>query len=107
VTGEPDGAPHWFPANDHPEDKATVTLRVTVPPPFNVAANGVAGPVIEQDGARTYHFAARDPMAPYLVTVAIGRFRAAADRTGWAPIVNYLMKVCRPQPRRSSGGCRR
>nr|MDQ3007876.1 hypothetical protein [Chloroflexota bacterium] len=41
VLSEPDGAATFYPVNDHPLDKATFTFRVTVPEPFEVAANGV------------------------------------------------------------------
>ena len=36
VAGEPAGAESWFPANGHPADKATYTLRLTVPDPYSV-----------------------------------------------------------------------
>ena len=35
------GASGWYPVNEHPLDKATYTLRVTVPQPYVVAANGL------------------------------------------------------------------
>ena len=28
---EPHMAPWWFPANDHPRDKAQIDIRITVP----------------------------------------------------------------------------
>jgi len=40
VAAEPDGASTWFPANDHPRDKATFTFRVTVPRGLAALANG-------------------------------------------------------------------
>src|SRR5690606_16137332 len=41
VASEPDGAALWFPANDHPLDKATFTFVITVPKAYGVAANGL------------------------------------------------------------------
>ncbi len=41
VLSEPDGSASFFPVNDHPLDKATYTIIVTVPKPYEVAANGV------------------------------------------------------------------
>ena len=29
VAGQPDGAPSWFPCNDHPSDKASFRIAVT------------------------------------------------------------------------------
>ncbi len=37
---QPHMAPWWFPANDHPLDKALVDIRVTVPQRKQVVANG-------------------------------------------------------------------
>ena len=38
---EPHMAPWWFPANDHPRDKATFDIQITVPAGTEVVANGV------------------------------------------------------------------
>ena len=40
VVGEPQGAPGWFPANDTPNDKATYTIRMTVPAGLTAVGNG-------------------------------------------------------------------
>ncbi|MGH3328590.1 MAG: hypothetical protein ACRDPT_12480 [Streptomycetales bacterium] len=40
VANEPDGAPTWYPVNDHPTDKATYDFRVTVPAGKTAVANG-------------------------------------------------------------------
>ena len=37
---EPHMAPWWFPANDHPLDKARMDLHITVPAAEQVVANG-------------------------------------------------------------------
>lgn len=47
VVSEPDGAAYFYPVNDHPLDKATYSFRVTVPKPFEVAANGVLAETID------------------------------------------------------------
>ena len=41
VASEPSGAMNWYPVNNHPRDKASYTFRITVPGPYQVAANGV------------------------------------------------------------------
>ena len=38
---EPHMATYWFPANDHPRDKAPFDIRITVPKGKKVIANGV------------------------------------------------------------------
>ncbi|MEW6405201.1 MAG: M1 family metallopeptidase [Chloroflexota bacterium] len=74
VMSEPDGAASFYPVNDHPLDKATYTFRVTVPKPFEVAANGALKESTDNGDTTTYVFAARDPMASYLATINIGDF---------------------------------
>ncbi|MBZ0306854.1 MAG: M1 family metallopeptidase, partial [Anaerolineae bacterium] len=75
VAGEPTEASTWYPVNEHPSDKATYTLRVTVDEPYSVAANGLQTDMIEVDeDTNTYVFEPEHPMASYLVTVNIARF---------------------------------
>jgi aminopeptidase N len=69
---EPDGAATLFPANDHPSDKATYRFRVTAPERLAVVANGRLVATTRDGGERTWVFDAPDPMASYLVQVAIG-----------------------------------
>ncbi|HEX6883759.1 MAG TPA: M1 family metallopeptidase, partial [Planctomycetota bacterium] len=74
VTSQCIGASSWFPCNDHPRDKATYSFRVTVQRPWTAAANGLLTEVLETGEARTFVFAARDPMASYLATLNVARF---------------------------------
>ncbi|MFN0026267.1 MAG: M1 family metallopeptidase [Acidimicrobiales bacterium] len=76
VASEPVGAPNWFPTNDHPTDKMLVRLAVTVPDAYEVMATGSAGDreAGPRAGSTTWRFEPRDPMAAYLLSVAIGRF---------------------------------
>ena len=74
VISEPDAASSWYPVNDHPRDKATYTFRVTVPKPYMAVANGILKGTTEQADSTTYLWEASDPMASYLVTIAIGEF---------------------------------
>ncbi|HKA82761.1 MAG TPA: M1 family metallopeptidase [Acidimicrobiales bacterium] len=90
VASEPDGAATFFPANDHPTDKATYEIRVTVPEDLDVAANGLRRETIARGGGiETWVFDAADPMATYLVQVVIGnlRFETQAGPAG-LPIRN-------------------
>jgi aminopeptidase N len=74
VVSEPAGAMTWYPVNNHPTDKATYTVRVTVEEPHVVAANGVLVEEIDLGDRRTYVWEMAQPMASYLTTVAIGDF---------------------------------
>ena len=75
VVSEPSGAQTFFPVSDHPTDKATYTIRVTAPEDQTVAANGLL--VGENDtghGTRSWTYEVSDPMASYLVQIAIGDY---------------------------------
>ena len=74
VVSEPNGAPTWFPANDHPLDKSTFTFQISVPDEWQVAANGILTGTRATGAGTEYTWEASDPMAPYLATVAIGKF---------------------------------
>ena len=91
VLSEPAGADTWFPSNNHPLDKATFSLEVTVPDGLEVVSSGVmTGLDLGTDGA-TYTWEASDPIAPYLVALAIGDFDRVEDSTvAGVPVVNYF-----------------
>jgi aminopeptidase N len=74
VLSEPEGASTWFPANDHPLDKAPFTVAVTAPDGLEVAANGLLQQKVPTgDGRTRWVFDQAGPMAPYLATVVIGQ----------------------------------
>jgi aminopeptidase N len=74
VAGQPHGAATWFPANDHPRDAASVDLSVTVPEGLEGVSNGVLRGTETADGWTTWSWSAAEPMATYLVTMAVGEF---------------------------------
>src|SRR5215207_437190 len=73
IAGEPAGAESWFPVNGHPADKATYTLRLTVPEPYSVVSNGILTETIATEIGTTTVWESRNPMASYLVTLHAGR----------------------------------
>jgi aminopeptidase N len=90
VLSEPDGAASFYPVNDHPLDKATYIFRVTVPEPFEAAANGVLMETIDNGETMTFTFEARDPMASYLATINIDEFDLETSQSEkGVPIRNY------------------
>lgn len=78
---EPDGTRNWIPSNDHPRDKALFRFEITAPKPFVATANGVPVETIDGAGETTAVFEMRQPMATYLATTAVGRYRTA-DQAG-------------------------
>jgi aminopeptidase N len=88
---EPDGAHHFFPCNDHPSDKATYDLFVSVPVGNLVGALGTlvaetAGPT---KGYREFHWATQIPTATYLVALGAGPYRLIKREKGRIPVWDY------------------
>ncbi|MFB6783960.1 M1 family metallopeptidase [Streptomyces sp. NPDC056352] len=79
--GEPVGAMAWFPGNNHPSDKASYDLTVTVPKGLTAVSNGELTSRRTSGGTSTYHWHTAAPMATYLATLAIGRFDTKASTT--------------------------
>lgn len=72
--GEPTGARHWFPVNDHPSDKATYSISVDVAEPLVGVSNGELVADESSDGRRRTTWEMRQPMASYLATVSVGDY---------------------------------
>ncbi|MBI3169834.1 MAG: M1 family metallopeptidase [Chloroflexi bacterium] len=90
VLSEPDGSASFYPVNDHPLDKANYTITVTVPKPYEVAANGVLEETKDNGDTTTYSFTVRDPMASYLTTININDFdMETMESEDGLPIRNY------------------
>lgn len=91
VAGEPFGASSFYPVNEHPLDKATYTIEVTVDDPWVVAANGLLVEQTENEGKITYRFESDFPMASYLSTISISDYVILQeDGPNGIPIRNYF-----------------
>ncbi|MGW1286571.1 M1 family metallopeptidase [Streptomyces sp. NPDC001118] len=75
VAGEPQGAMTWFPANNHPKDKASYDFTITVPQGSTAVANGVLLGQRTAHGRTTFRWRESQPMASYLATATIGNFK--------------------------------
>ncbi|GIE33395.1 peptidase [Actinoplanes italicus] len=85
--GQPESASTWFPVNDHPSDKATLKLAMTVPDGVEAIANGVPGKHDTKDGWTTWRWTEESPMASYLSTVVIGQYRITESVHAGRPMV--------------------
>ncbi|WP_330455894.1 M1 family metallopeptidase [Streptomyces sp. NBC_00820] len=74
VAGEPQGAMTWFPANNHPTDKASYDFTLTVPEGRTAVANGVLLGRRTTHGRTTFRWRQSEPMAAYLATATVGKF---------------------------------
>ncbi|MGI5455836.1 M1 family metallopeptidase [Streptomyces sp. CA-249302] len=84
--GEPIGSMTWFPGNNHPSDKATYDIAVTVPKGLEAVSNGeltnestTGG---RTTGRTTFTWHTAEPMATYLATIAVGQYTITRYTTG-------------------------
>ena len=96
VMGEPHVASTWFPANDHPRDKAKFKIRIKVPAGLEAISNGVLVSQRTSGKWSTWTWDAKEPMATYLATMAIGEFDVRSYRAAgikyWDAIDSRLME---------------
>ncbi len=91
TSSEPSGAMSWFPSNNHPTDKATFTIAVTVPAHLTAASTGLLVEESAADGRRTFTWQMDDPMATYLAAVYIGEFERHVQASGNSVLIrDYL-----------------
>ena len=92
VLSEPGGNFAWHPVNDHPLDKALFRLEVTAPSELTVASAGLLVDTADEgDGTSTWIYEPRDPMAPYLLPLAIGDLELIDEGEGsGVPIRNAI-----------------
>jgi aminopeptidase N len=87
---EPHMAPWWFPANDHPIDKATFDISTTVASGREVVANGNLVSKRRSKRGTTWRWRADEPMAPYLAFFAAGDFTIKRGTSNGLPWVNAV-----------------
>jgi aminopeptidase N len=90
---EPHMAAWWFPANDHPLDKASFDIHITVPKGKDVIANGVLVDRRKHHGRATTHWRADEPMAPYLAFFAAGSFETRSGSYNGRPYYVAVSKA--------------
>ncbi|MCW2700713.1 MAG: Peptidase rane alanine aminopeptidase [Blastococcus sp.] len=90
VVGEPDVAATWFPANDHPLDPASFDVSITVPSGLEAISNGVLLDQRRHGDWTTWNWQAREPMATYLLGMAIGQFDIRSHSAGGIRFWNAL-----------------
>jgi aminopeptidase N len=89
---EPHMAPWWFPANDHPLDKAQMTISITARKDAQVVSNGNRVGRTVDGRLATTTWRADEPMAPYLAFFAAGDFRVAQGSDHGHPWVVAVSK---------------
>jgi len=82
VAGQPEVAANWFPVNDHPLDKATYTISMTVPAGLEAIGNGTLVSHRTRRGHTTWKWDEPEAMASYLATASVGQYRLRSYRRG-------------------------
>ncbi len=93
AANQPESAWWWYPSNDHPKDKATFDVSISVPEGYNSLSNGDL--VSERpDGKWTRsNWRSDKPQATYLATVAVGKFDVTKSTTeSGIPVINAYSK---------------
>ncbi|MCQ3806779.1 MAG: M1 family metallopeptidase [Acidimicrobiia bacterium] len=94
TASEPSGSMSWFPSNNHPTDKATFEIRLTVPEPLTAASNGILVEETSVDGYTTTTWRMDDLMATYLAAVYVGDFeRIETDQPDGPLIRDYVPRA--------------
>ncbi|GAA0438447.1 zinc metalloprotease [Actinoplanes capillaceus] len=74
LAGQPDTSHNLFPSNDHPRDKATYTISVTVPSGWKGVASGRHLKTTTAGGRTTSVYREAKPMASELAQIVAGDF---------------------------------
>lgn len=96
VSGQPNGAPSWFPCDDHPTAKASYLIRVSTDSPYHAVANGELTSRRVRATRTTWTYEQHEPTPTYLVTLQIGRYVTHQMPGSAVPIHAVLPARLRP-----------
>ncbi|MBT95113.1 MAG: hypothetical protein CL431_03995 [Acidimicrobiaceae bacterium] len=81
VAGEPSSSQAWHPVNDHPKDRAHFNISMTLPSDLSFVTNGVLVSKSSDAKSTTWEYETEHEQAPYLTTIAIGKFSQTFEQT--------------------------
>ncbi len=88
---EPYSSHSWFPCKDHPADKATLRLAATVPDTLTAVSNGVLVQTSSPaPGWRRFAWATDQPIATYLVGLAVSDYLSWEETCGDVPLQYHV-----------------
>lgn len=98
----PEGARHWFPSQDHPSDRATADVIVTVREDYEVLSNGrLVSASPPAGGKRTWHWSQELPHPTYLFVLVAGPYVVLEDSFGELPLHYWVYEKDVPDAMRS------
>lgn len=79
--GQPEDNSYWLPTIDHPAERTTSELWLSVPDHFTTISNGkmLQGAFLAGDSLRTDYWVMDKPHAPYLFALAAGIFETSEE----------------------------
>ncbi len=92
---EPDGARYWFPSNDHPRDRASYQIELTLPRGLAAVSNGqlvdsMLSNMPDGSDAATFVWQHDAPMASYVALAAGGHYlRVDETSPNGVPLIYY------------------
>jgi aminopeptidase N len=88
--GEPEFSRYWYPCHDHPNDKATSEMVITVPDGYLVVSNGRLVSKEKAGGWTTFHWKEDVPHSMYLNSFVAGKFGVIEDVAEGVPLQYYF-----------------
>ncbi|QCQ93504.1 M1 family metallopeptidase [Rhodococcus sp. SGAir0479] len=86
VASQPNGAPSWFPCDDHPSCKASYRISIATDSPYHAVANGTLVSKQTKASLTTWVYEQTEPMSTYLATVQIGPYERRRIDSGQVPV---------------------
>ncbi|MFK7822846.1 MAG: M1 family metallopeptidase [Oligoflexales bacterium] len=71
---QPEGSQHWFPCIDRPNAKAILDVKISTPASYKALSNGILLGNKQLGVTSNFHYRMDFPIAPYLVSLAVGDF---------------------------------
>ena len=103
--GETVGTSVWVPTIDHPNQKTTEEISMTVPAKYVTLSNGkLASQKKNTDGTRTDTWKMDQPHAPYLFFMGVGEYAVIKDKYKDKEVSYYVEKEYAPVARKIFGG---
>ncbi|MDE1852892.1 MAG: M1 family metallopeptidase [Thaumarchaeota archaeon] len=87
---EAEAARYWYPCHDHPGERSSSELVITVPKGFRVISNGKLLSVKEDGQTSTFHWMEELTHVTYLTSFVAGRFGEITQEANGVPLHYYF-----------------
>lgn len=105
--GEPIDNRHWFPCIDHPNERQSTELVITVPKGYYASSNGALLSTKTKGEKTTYHWLQKRSHVAYLVTLIVGQFEVIKETWRGKPVEYYVPIGWKKHAKNSFGNTKR